>query len=70
MNVNDKFDNGDTPLDDIAVDTSLDTDVDDDDVVERLVRFRVHFDVADLLHDIHALGDPTKHGVFTIKPRL
>ena len=49
---------------------SLDRDVDNGDVVVRLVRLGVGLDEADVLADLHAARAPAEHGVLVVQPRL
>ena len=49
---------------------SFDGDIDDANVVIRLVGLGVHLDVADVLRHLHALHHPAKHRVFVVQPWL
>ena len=49
---------------------SFDGDIDDANVVIRLVGLGVHLDVADVLRHLYALHHPAKHRVFVVQPRL
>ena len=49
---------------------SFDSDVDDANVIIRLVGLGVHLDVADVLRHLHALHHPAKHCVFVVQPWL
>ena len=49
---------------------SFDGDIDDANVIIRLVGLGVHLDVADVLRHLYALHHPAKHRVFVVQPRL
>ncbi len=48
----------------------LDTDADDTDIIEWLVRLCIGLHVGDFLDDLHALDDSTEDGVLVIQPGL